>query len=110
MFKFGGLGGIQKKILSSENFGMVAGILFKPTVDSLLDKFVPQQKIIGNVGIDDIAEMVLGAYLMKKKGGAMAGFGKMLIVLNLANVVGGFMSGGFSLLSPPSQQAEVVIT
>jgi len=102
-----GMKGIQKKILNSENFGAVGAIILKPTIDAMLDRFVPQQKLFGNFGLDDGAEMILGAYMMKGKG-LMHGFGKMLIVLNLANLVGGFMQGGFSLMTPNAAQAEAV--
>ena len=65
---FGNVGNFIKPIISKENVGLALGLVLTPTADALVDKFVPQQKIFGNIGIDDVAILVASAYFSRRGG------------------------------------------
>lgn len=81
-----------KKVLSQENLGMAGAIVLEPTVEGFLRKFLPQQSF-GPVSIEDIAGIVLGSFL-SKKGKLARGFGKGMVIINLAQIMQKLISGG----------------
>lgn len=91
------LGGLKQ----SELVGIAGAVVLEPTLDALVDRFVP----IANP-YDDIVAVIAMSYLLgKKKKGAIGGFVKAFATIKTAKIIKSLMSGGFSLLSATTTQS-----
>ena len=99
--KFGGL--------TRDIGGIAIAVIVEPTLDQLLDKFLPMQSV-GGIGVDDLIKAFILPMVIKKRKGIVGSAISTIRILALANIVRGFVGGGFNLLSVPTSTTVTATT